>query len=328
MSEVVESIATPSAEPTSNEAALPSATPVGGEASPTPAPSDEPAGETPTPAPSEPTPFYQAAPENWRNEIVSGLGLEGEEATKRLNQLGRISDLPSAFKKMFSAEDKIREGMATNKLADDATEEQVTEWRKANDVPLEATAYEIDLGEGVTLNDADKGMLGKIQEAAHEMNVSNGAMNAIANKFFEERAADVERISKQDEVNGLDTEKGLKQVWASDFDRNVNILGSALNAMPEGLSDALHTMRDANGKALVHNPTFLNWMLEKELLANPTATIAPSGGSGGAKGLSDRKAEIEKVMAESPDSYYKDNAMQKEYRSLLEAEDRLQAQNR
>jgi hypothetical protein len=52
---------------------------------------------------------------------------------------------------------------------------------------------------------------------------------------------------------------------------------------------------------------------------NPLSTVLPAG-EDNAKGLSERKAEIEKFMRTNRGEYNKDVKIQDEYRELIEAE--------
>lgn len=291
----------------------------------TPAPASE-GGEGGEAAPEEhkPSPFYSEVPENWRDDILTALNLEGDAATRAKSELSRVKDLPSAFKRMLDAQEKIRQGQQTSQLPDDATDEQIAEWRAANGVPATHKEYTLDLGEGVVLGENDKALMGSIQEAAHKHNVSNEQMNAIATTFFEAQKAQTERREALDVQARNNLDRTLGEMWGGDKQRNMNIMAGVLQRMPEGLNDKLHTVRGPDGNPLAYDPTFLNYILDLEMQANPTVTIAPDGGASGIATVQSRIGEIRSIMQNDPDKYWKDEKMQAELRSLFEVEEKLQ----
>ena len=99
---------------------------------PAPDPAEPPADPAPAPDPAEPpAPFYSQVPEDWRAQIVEGLGIEDEaERGKVAKMFDRVTDLPTLARNYVEAQNKIRSGLAKdNTLPENPTVEQMAEYR-------------------------------------------------------------------------------------------------------------------------------------------------------------------------------------------------------
>ena len=305
------------------------ADPIPSAVDPAPAADPAPVVADPAPAPAaDPVdaPFYNSMPEDWRNQAITGAGLEGDDATAALNMLGTVKDFPSLIKNYTNAQKKIAQGEVASGLPENPTDEQLSKWREANGVPLEADKYELDLGEGVVLTPQDQAVLDGLMPVAHSKNISTEAFQELSKSFFESRAAEASQRQQQDNLDAQATTRALQAEWGADMEVNKNIIAGALAQLPEEVRSQVANARLPDGKGLLNSPEALNWLVDMARKANPTAALVPSG-SGNIATMNGRIEQIDKMMREDPQAYYKDEAIQAEYRQLLEAQEQVQKQN-
>jgi len=103
-------------------------------------PASEPPAPTGDPAPNDPPKaFHQTLPDDWRNQVVDSLGGEDDAVKeKQLAQLNRFSTYSDMSKSFFEAQSKIRSGQIETGLPENATEDQLKDYREANGIPESA----------------------------------------------------------------------------------------------------------------------------------------------------------------------------------------------
>ncbi len=308
--------------------------PPAGEPPPSPPAAAEPPPGSPPAAPPEPpaeppAPFYSALPDTWRADTaraVAGKDASEEDVARIQKQMERFSTYEDFAKNRFDLQRKVSEGFAKSALPENATEEQVAEWRAANGVPEAADKYELNLGEGVTLAGEDKAVLDALLPTAHELNLSNDVMSKLGEKFFEARAQAAEARQTQDGLDSKKAESVLKEHWKSDFAMNRNIMEATLAQMPEGLRGRIINARMPGGTGLMNDPEFVSWAVDMQRQANPTVTVVPAGDENASQTISDEIKALEKRMRDDREGWYKDEAAQKRLRDLYDAQERLAAQ--
>lgn len=267
--------------------------------------------------------FYSDLPKDWRSQAVKGMGLEGADAEKAVKRMERYKDLPAYLKSGLEAQKKIQEGLVKPGLPEDATPEQISEYRAANDIPESADKYDVKLEEGVILGEEDQRILDQILPIAHDLNVSNAGLSALVNAQQKANAVEVDRRAKQDGMNDQNCRSQLKDQWgAADFDTNVNIMDSFVAGMPESLQDQFKNARLADGTALLHSSEAINYFVDLERRVNPTAALVPNDAQA-VQTMNTEIAALEKRMGDS--DWHKDTAAQDRYMKLIGARD---AQNK
>lgn len=287
---------------------------------PPPAP---PAGNEPPPAPPAgneppPAPFYSSLPDDWRQQSVAALGFDAAELEKRTNQLNRITDYPSLLQSWFSAQDKIRQGMVSSGLPADATPEQLSAYREANGIPMEASGYKF---ENPMISETDREILNGVSAIAHKYNIPQKALEDIVNANMEGRKAALEKLEARDGVESQQATQILKQQWGADFERNRNIVDSMVNSLPESVREDFVGARLADGKALFNSPEMLHFFADMQRKVNPMATVIDINS---ANPVGDMDSEIKAIEAKmGTDAYFKDEKMQARYRQLISARDAM-----
>jgi len=290
-----------------------------------PAPAD-PAPADPAPADS-PKSFFGEAPEHWRQDAVDNMRLNDPDAASReLKRLERFKTPQDWLKATYEADRKIRKGEISSGLPENATDEQLAEYREANGVPAEATGYELNFGEGVTLSESDQSIIDTMLPVAHAANLPNAAMSGLSKAFFEARAKQASERHAQDELDKQATDKLLREEWQSDFQANTNIFSAFVDGLPEDARQEFSNMRGPGGKGLANNPAIINSIVDLMRKANPTVTVVPANDGNPLKTVDDELASLNKMMRDDPDKWYKDQAAQKRWRDLTDAKDKLAAQ--
>ena len=92
---------------------------------------------------------------------------------------------------------------------------------------------------------------------------------------------------------------------------------------PGNVKDNWLSARLPDGRPLFSDPDSLRHMSQMVNMINPMGTIAPTGEGGQLTNINDRIAEIDKMMRTHREAYNKDEAVQEEYRKLIDARNRM-----
>lgn len=301
-------------------APAPAPTPAPPAPSPSPAPSPTPAPPAPTPAPPAPSPSPAPAPakfpDNWR-DLAAGTD---EKARKLLDRYADPGALVTAYRNLQA---KVSSGEIKLKLGENATPEELAEWREANGIPKDETGYVMP--EGITVGEADKPLVDTMLKAMHGLNIEGKAATGMVGAYFKMREAEADAMAQADVANDDTCATTLREEWGADYRRNANAARAMLDSMPPEVSEAFSTFRDAKGVAALHNPAIFRWLAQTSRTLNPLATVVPPG-ENQAKAVSDEIASWEKKMGDRSSDYWKGpNAEknQQRYRELVDARDRL-----
>lgn len=269
--------------------------------------------------------WYKSAPEDWRKQVILSTGLqEGtDDFNKRMKQLERVTDISMLGKNYFEAQDKIRSGQLSSGLPENATDEQIAEWREANGVPETAEAYELSLDEGLVLGEADQEIMKDVYKAAHAHNIPTEAMSEMVNSFLRAREVEADALVQQDGVDAQMSIKSLKDAWGADYTPNINVVNGLLNNLPETVRDAFKSARLPDGKAVFNSPEVMIAFADWARKVNPTAALLPNSNNP-MQTMNDEIKALEDRMG-TPE-WYKDTAAQKRYQDLLNAREQLQKQ--
>jgi hypothetical protein len=254
---------------------------------------------------------------DWRDQLA------GEDAEFR-KQLDRFTD-PKAFARSYSeAQKKIRSGEIKTKLPDNPTPEQLAQYRKDNGLPEKPETYieSLKLPNGVVPGEADKPIINGFAEYAHGKNWSPDQFNQAVSWYYDNLDAQNASRAEEDATHKRASEDALREEWGADYRRNVNAVSNLMGTMPEEVKEELLAGRTASGRMIGNHPEIVKWLAAKALEVNPAATLLPAGQSNTA-GLNNRLGEIEAMMRTEPGKYWKDENIQKEYRDLISARDKM-----
>lgn len=256
---------------------------------------------------------------DWRSELAG-------EDKELLGFFGRYHSKDAGLKAIKKIHDDIRNGKYIKPLGEDATDEEKAAWNKLQGVPEKPEGYLDAIAKtGLVVGEDDKPALERVFAKAHEVGAPPAAVNALVESYYElvdEQEAQLSEADNQAKTEGEDL---LRTEWGADFRRNMNVLKTHLDTLPESVSNAILTGRDGDGVRLANNPELLKWITSLALDANPLATVVPGTGAGAASAIADEIAALEKRMGTDRVAWFKDERAQARYQELITARDRMAA---
>lgn len=277
-------------------------------ASSAPAPASPPATQT-TGAPGQPTPTAQApnaAEAGWREKFAG-------EDKDFLKQLGRYNSEADYIKSTRELRAKLDSGeyKKISALPDNATPEQVAEYRKENGIPESADKYEVKLPQGLVIADADKPAVNKFLEKAHKNNMPVEAANKALASYYETVAEVQAQVTQQDRQFQAQTEESLRKDWGSEYLANKNV------------AEDFATQRFGNevGKALMSaGADVVKAVASIAREINPAMTLVPNSSDP----LKAVQGELESLRKEvGSKEWMRNPAKQQRYLDLMAGEDAM-----
>lgn len=273
-----------------------------------PAPADPPGD----PAPADPPADPPAA--DWRKDLAG-------DDDKMMKWLGRYSTQNDAIKAGLAAQDQLRT-TRSNTLAENPTDEQLSEYREQNGIPKAFGEYDLALADGLVIGDDDKPMIDGILEAMHGANASNAQVQAMLNSYYTGQEAQIAALEEQDNTDRSTALESLKEEWGPDYHSNKNALSAIINQIPESVREEFTNARLADGTALLNSPEMLMFLADMSRKTNPAATVVPNAANP-AGAIKDEIKTIEALMAADDPKYWKDEGTQARYRELITAQEGL-----
>lgn len=284
----------------------------------TAAPAAAPSALSPAPAAAAP-----AAPvDDW---AAMRAKLAGED-TKILKRLERYGTLQEAIKAGVEAQNKI--GSMSARPGKDATPEELAAYREVNGIPESPDKYEFDLPDGVVLGETDKPYVDAFTAVAHKHHLTPDVVNDIAGVHLELREKEIQQRAIADHQSHVDADAALKspEVWGSEVELNLNLIGGMLNGAPQGVKEQLNGARMADGSLLGNHVPTLQWLATMARELNPMATVVPGSGANAQQAMESEIGKLEGWMADGTSEYWKGPNSEKNqarYRDLVEARSRV-----
>lgn len=283
-----------------------------------PPPSDSPPADPPPADP--PSNWFDSTPDTWRQDMIAKAGYEGDDAGSVANLLERVTDPGALLKNYREAQLKISKGEISTGLPENATEEQITAYREANGIPPAADKYELQMPEGVQLNDDMRDIFKAAFEPALNGNVSNSVMNEMVAATAQAQQQLVERQQQQDGIDVQQATTVLKENWQGDYQTNLNMVDGLMNQLPEAVRDSFRQSRMADGRGMMNTPEVMQFFADMARKLNPSGTVVP-GANNPVQAINDEIASLEARMGE-PD-WHKDTAANNRLMQLYEAQERM-----
>lgn len=238
-------------------------------------------------------------------------------------------DSPSAFGNSWrEGQQKIRSGQLLPTLPDDASEDQIKEFRTANNIPLEVEGYLENLPDGLVVGDDDKDIMLDFLGAMHEVNAPKAVADKMVAWYNDFEVKQQEAIASLDAEQAQEATEFLRNSetgWGNDFRTNMNLINSVLDThFGEDAKAQLLNGRYQDGRGFFNDPVVLMGLAS---LARSVNDVAPLIAQDPDKmqSVNDEIDQIENVMRTERTRYNNDEKMQARYRELLEL--RLKSQN-
>jgi hypothetical protein len=269
--------------------------------------------------------FTESLPAEWREQTVQALGIE-DTATrdKYIGQLSRYSTFDKFAGAFFEQRELISKGQHSQGLAENATPEQLTEYREQNGIPATADDYKLTLEDGLVLGDDDQRIMQGVAAVAHKYNVKPAQLSEMTAAMLKGRVAEQDAIMAQHGIDQQTCTRQIKDAWGSDHQTNLNVIRGLASSLPESIRDNFLSAQLANGKMLFNSPEFMVWMADVARQLNPSATVVPNSSNPG-QAINDELKKLEGIMRNEPDTWYKDPGLERRYLELTTAQEKMSA---
>lgn len=261
-------------------------------------------------------------PDDWRQRLAKQLGTEFGGEEKILKQLERRGSVAEVLKWALNADKKIAKGEFKRPLPENPTDEELSTWRKENQVPEKAEEYSIDIGNGVVFGENDKPVIDDFLAHAHKANMPQPFVKeALAWYHQNQERQQIEQV-EFDKTFKNEALQALKEEYGPELKANLNAISTIFANAPEGLYNSILTARTANGEKLGDHPDMIRWLTGLVREVNPMATVVPAGGS--VQGFNDEVASLEKRMKDDYPGWMNDKQAQARLQELYGIQERMQ----
>lgn len=263
----------------------------------------------------------QPSSDNWRDAFIPEYDSQ-EDTEKAKNILGRYTDQKSLGKALVEMRKTISKN-ETLKRPENATDEQLAEYKKQAGLPDSTEGYAFD----AEVSDADKPLLDNFYKSMFDADIPKEVSDKIIGSHLEAlKTLDQQMLDSRQASDNEAKESGiaaLREQWGVDYVANTNIASNMINALlPEGDAQNFKNARLEDGTPLLSSPVFLSFMAEFGRKANPSASVVPSSNNP-IESMQDEIANLEKQMGDPASDYNRKDSIgqktQARYRELVTA---------
>ncbi len=229
-------------------------------------------------------------------DSIKDDGMRGYVEAKGYKGVEDIITQQQNYEKLISAE---KAGNTLIMPGADATPEQLSEFYNKLGRPAKAEEYGLDKMEG-----SNPEFSAQVQNWMHELGLNKTQATALAEKYNGYAASQVATMQQHADVERQNAEQSLKQEWAQNYDRNIELSRRAARAA--GIDDAKAGTLE---RAFATNPElvamggvgFLAKMFNTFGSGLSEHRIAGTGGNASPFGLSleGAKAELQGIMGDA-----------------------------
>ena len=260
--------------------------------------------------------YFGEMPEDWRQQMAGD-----DEA--RLTRLERYNTFQDFVDGAFSAHDKVRSGTVQYGLPENASDEQIAEYRQANGIPDDGV-YVLTPPEGVEFSTIDQDMMKDMMAFSAERGVPQEVLNGQVNLYLAARDQLLQDMATQDNLDTAEFQEMMKGNWGANYDVNMNRAMNRINFLPEEVRDSFKNARLPDGRSIMNSPEIMNWIvgMDREIIP-----LDPFRGGNDETTIDDArriKAEGEERMKNDREAWYKDTAAQQKYMQAIEFLDKIE----
>jgi hypothetical protein len=256
---------------------------------------------------------------DWRKDIAGDNG-------DWLKTLERFAS-PKA---MFESYQALRSKMSSGELRDvkpfpaKGTPEEQAAWRTENGLPAKPEEYDLKFDDGLVIGEQDKPYVDNFLKIAHAANLTPAQVKEAVRFHYDNLEAQAEQRATEDASIAQKTVDALRAEWGGEYRTNMNGMHALLDTAPAGVKEKIMNSRTADGTPVMSDPDTLRFLVSLYRQINPVSTVVPAGDEASmAKSIGDELKSIREVMRTDRKKYNADEKMQKRYRELVEAEERL-----
>jgi hypothetical protein len=222
-------------------------------------------------------------------------------------QIVRYGSEESAILAGMEAQEKLRSGQVKQKPGADASPEEIAEYRKANELPLEAKDVDVRIPNH-KWTEQDQPLIGSFQQVVFDEEIPQKTITKLVNWFHEtgNNAMDFQKqaIDAIDKADKKETREVLKDEFGEEFKPRLDLMGRLFKddeVFPGDIGGMIFEARTPDGHKLINNAEFVKFFAEVALDRYGDAGFI----SGDAKaGNASVVEQARKVMKTDIDKYY------------------------
>lgn len=270
-----------------------------GAAAASPSPADPaPAAPAVAPASADPASPSPAPSDDWR-------ALRSGGDPKKLEALSRYKTEADWQNSWFEQRAALAKRAEPVRLAENATPEQVAEYRKGLGLPEVAKdakadayveAYKIAAPQGYEMGEVEKGMIGDFAKLAYEKGMDPAAVKGATDFFFQQQSAMQQAVNRSNLDKQTEWQAELKAEFGRDYDAHIAAAQAYMDKLVGG-DDALKAMlvnAQLPGGGLVgDHPVFAKAIIDLALQNGFGDRIQANAYESGGKSLEQQQTELE-----------------------------------
>lgn len=233
----------------------------------------------------------------------------------------RYTTPTEVIKALRQAQLKFTSGQVKTKKPENATPEQLTQWRAENGIPDSPDKYDLKLGDGMVLSKEDKAMLAPILTAMHGVDAPPEAVSAGVKAYFDMREEEIAAMVGENDRAAKEAKIKLTEMWgARDTQANLEGVSMMLEQGGAAVAEAFSNAVGVDGVKILNKPEVMAF-LAKFAREGGYVGSTPTGGDFGAA-MQGEKDRLQKMMVDDPDKYYADPGNAKRLGEILMADKR------
>lgn len=254
--------------------------------------------------------------DGWRDALAGG-------DAKTLQRLGRFNSPEDMWRSYTALEARMSSGELKSALKPDATQEEITAWRKANGVPEKPGDYDLKFTDGLVIGEDDKPVIDQFLAVAHKNNLPTAAVRESLAWYYDSVQKQTEDRATKDTELARSAQDSLRNKWGQEYRPNINAVHALLDGAPAGFKDRFLNGRLADGTPIGSDVAGLEWMANMSRQLNPAATVVPAGTANAGQAITDELQKFKAMMGNDNSEYWKGpkaKQNQARYRELVSAQ--------
>lgn len=254
-------------------------------------------------------------PDDWRDQLAGG----DDKFRKQLERYQSPESLAKAYRELQA---KLSSGeYKSTTLPENPTDQEISAWRKENNVPEKIDDYLNDLPSGIVIGDDDKERVNSFLESMLGKNVPKEYVQSAIE--WNQQMIEQEMVARHErnQTAQAQAEDSLRQEWGPEYRRNINLINGMLDSLPKEAKNSFINAQTPDGVSIFNNPLVAKWMVDLARAANPVATVVP--GANNPQAITEEIATLEKRMKDDYPGWFKDSKAQDRLRELYSAQEKL-----
>lgn len=249
---------------------------------------------------------------------------KGDE--KELTYLGRYASPEAFYEAHQNARKRIDSGQIKTPLPENATAEQLAEYRKENGIPETPDKYDLTLPNGLVVGEADKPLVDSYLKSAHGHNWTPSQVKQGLEWYYSQQDQLREKQEEQDAEFKQTSTAELGKKYGGDFKRNVALVDTLLNEVAPTVKEKILGARLPNGRLAGSDPEFIDFLLNQAQFKYPIPAAIGGTSEAQIKTAQARQAELTKMSGDRNSAYWKGpqaKALQQEALDIIDGLEQL-----